>query len=123
MEENVQTQSQPQKNFIKQLFSFKGRAKRTEYWLLGICSGLLMLPVTVTDEADMSLGLALYALVMVIPLTWLSLAVVTRRFHDLGKSGWFTILTCIPVVNIIFGVYVAFFKGQQQDNEYGPNPY
>ena len=123
MEENVQTQSQPQKNFIKQLFSFKGRAKRTEYWLVSICSSLFMLPVSITDEADMTVGLAVYALVMIIPLCWLSLAVVTRRFHDLGKSGWFTILTCIPVVNIIFGVYVAFFKGQQQDNEYGPNPY
>ena len=121
MEENVQNQQS--QNWMKRLFSFKGRAKRTEYWLLGICSGLLMLPVTVTDEADMTLGLALYALVMAIPLTWLSLAVVTRRFHDLGKSGWFTIFTCIPFVNIVFGVYVAFFKGQQQDNEYGPNPY
>ena len=123
MEENVQTQSQPQKNFIKQLFSFKGRAKRTEYWLVSICSSLFMLPVSITDEADMTVGLAVYALVMIIPLCWLSLAVITRRFHDLGKSGWFTVLTCIPIVNIVFGIYAAFFKGQEQDNQYGPNPY
>ena len=123
MEENVQTQSQPQKNLLKQLFSFKGRAKRTEYWLVSICSSLLMLPASITDEEDMTMGLAVYTLVMLIPLCWLSIAVITRRFHDLGKSGWFTVLTCIPIVNIVFGRYAAFFKGQEQDNQYGPNPY
>ena len=123
MEENVQTQSQPQKNWIKQLFYFKGRAKRTEYWLVNICLNLIMLPVTITDEEDMTMGLALYTFVMLIPLVWLSLAVITRRFHDLGKSGWCTVLMCIPLVNIVFGIYVAFVKGEEEDNKYGPNPY
>lgn len=82
-----------------------------------------MLPVTITDEEDMTMGLALYTFVMLIPLVWLSLAVITRRFHDLGKNGWCTVLMCIPLVNIVFGIYVAFVKGEEEDNKYGPNPY
>lgn len=49
-----------------------------------------------------------YALAMVIP----SLALIVRRLHDLGKSGWFYLIRFIPLV----GAHLVFnpdvYRGQ-----------
>jgi uncharacterized membrane protein YhaH (DUF805 family) len=103
------------------VFSFKGRIRRTQYWLTNFIIGLLSAPAEISDE--MSEGVAIYVLILFIPTTWVYFANIIKRFHDLGRSGWFTCLLFIPIVNIIFAIYAAFFKGQEQDNEYGPNPY
>lgn len=108
-------------SFISSLFSFKGRIRRTQYWLTILCIGLLYTPANISN--DMSNGVAIYTLLIFIPTMWIYLANIIKRFHDLGKSGWFTCLLFIPVVNFIFGIYIAFFKGEECDNEYGPNPY
>jgi len=123
MEEYVNTRPQPSKNYFKYLFSFKGRATRTEYWTVSICLNLLMLPASITDEADYTVGLAYYTFIILIPIMWLSFAVVVRRLHDLDKSGWFSLLMLVPILNLVLGVYAAFFKGKDEDNKYGPSPY
>lgn len=108
-------------SFFSSLFSFKGRIRRTQYWLTIFSIGLLYTPANISN--DMSDGVAIYTLLIFIPTMWIYLANIIKRFHDLGKSGWFTCLLFIPVVNFIFGIYIAFFKGEECDNEYGPNPY
>lgn len=51
-----------------------------------------------------------------------SLAVSVRRLHDIGKSGWFILLTLIPLVgSIIFIVYAAQ-EGEPHANQYGEDP-
>jgi uncharacterized membrane protein YhaH (DUF805 family) len=117
MEENVNTQG-----FISRLFSFEGRAKRMEYWIAHICSRLAMTPVKF-DEFDYTIGWMLYLLIVLLPVSWAFYAVAVRRFHDLGRSGWFAVLLCIPFANIVAAIYAAFFKGQEEDNKYGLNPY
>ena len=52
-----------------------------------------------------------------------TLANIAKRCHDLGKSGFFGLLLIIPLVNIAIGIYLAFFQGDLNDNEYGPSPY
>lgn len=41
--------------------------------------------------------------------------VTIRRMHDVGKSGWFSI---IP----IYGLILCFFDSEKGTNKYGPNP-
>ena len=103
------------------VFSFKGRIRRTQYWLTNFIIGLLFVPANISN--DISEGVAIYTLLIFIPAMWVSLANIVKRFHDLGRSGWFACFLFIPIANIIFGIYAAFFKGQEHDNEYGPNPY
>ena len=43
-----------------------------------------------------------------------------RRAHDLGHSGWFLLLTFIPYIGIVFGLYLLFKRGDQGSNKYGP---
>lgn len=109
-----------QSTFVSVL-SFNGRIRRTQYWLTNFIIGLLFVPANISK--DMSEGIAIYTLILIIPAMWVYLATIVKRFHDLGRSGWFACFLFIPIANIIFGIYAAFFKGQEHDNEYGPNPY
>jgi uncharacterized membrane protein YhaH (DUF805 family) len=119
---NVVDSSSNESSFWKSLFSFNGRNRRTRYWLTMICMNLLFLPANVSGD-NMSEGVAVFTLLIFIPAVWILLANVVKRCHDLGKSGFFGLLMLIPLVNIIIGIYLAFFQGDLDDNEYGPSPY
>jgi uncharacterized membrane protein YhaH (DUF805 family) len=103
---------------LKQYADFKGRARRTEYWMFVLFNIIFNI---VTSVLDNILGLAsidgngpinlIYTLAILIP----SLAVAVRRMHDLGKSGWFIL---IPIYNII----LAATNGEVGENKYGPDP-
>lgn len=71
----------------------------------------------------MSEGVAIFTLLVFLPIMWILCANIAKRCHDLGKSGFFGLLLLIPLVNFIFGIYLAFFKGDENDNEYGVSPY
>lgn len=49
-----------------------------------------------------------------------------RRLHDLGHSGWFSLLMFIPIVGPFLWlglfIYCGFFSGQPGENKYGPAP-
>jgi uncharacterized membrane protein YhaH (DUF805 family) len=51
-----------------------------------------------------------------------SLAVVVRRLHDIGKSGWWYLIALIPQFGF-FGLLVLLCTDSQPGiNQYGPNP-
>lgn len=58
------------------------------------------------------------ALVHFIP----SLAVLVRRLHDVGKSGWFYFIVLIPLVGAIWLLVLFCTDGDQGENKWGPNP-
>jgi uncharacterized membrane protein YhaH (DUF805 family) len=118
---NQQTTVKNNQSTFASVFSFKGRIRRTQYWLTNFIIGLLFVPANISNE--ISDGVAVYTLLIFIPALWISLATIVKRFHDLGKSGWFTCFLMIPIANFIFGIYAVFFKGEENDNQYGPNPY
>ena len=47
---------------------------------------------------------------------------LARRLHDLDLSGWWMLLLCVPLVNILFYIYILFFKGTEGQNQYGEDP-
>lgn len=90
--------------------SFSGRARRAEYWwwiLFTVLAGTLanvvdviLFPGVWPDNGPVSLVLAL---VMLLP----SLAVLVRRLHDSGRSGWWVgsfFLFLIPLIVVIVSV-------------------
>ena len=45
-----------------------------------------------------------------------------RRWHDLGHSGWFSLLNLVPIVNLVVLIYLLCAKGEEGSNKYGePN--
>lgn len=49
-------------------------------------------------------------------------SVNVRRWHDLGKSGWYSFLVFVPLVNAIMGIILIFKPGKHNVNDYGKLP-
>lgn len=78
---------------------------------------LISLPHTINEPSSLLavwLGALNYS-VFVIFLAVLSIF----RLHDLNKPGWWTILNFVPLVNLLFGLYVFMAKGKAEINQYG----
>lgn len=70
------------------------------------------------------LGIAvLAAFILFAIFLYYSFVFTIRRLHDCNRSGWLSLLMLIPVINIIFMLYVFFAPGTQGSNNYGaPRP-
>ena len=51
------------------------------------------------------------------------LALVVRRQHDIGLSGWFYLLVLIPYVGGLIVFVFTLIPSQKHDNKWGPVPY
>jgi len=50
------------------------------------------------------------------------ITLMIRRLHDLDKGGMWALLNFIPVVNIIFFIYLLCVKGTDGYNQFGEDP-
>ncbi len=64
----------------------------------------------------------LIAIVAYIPLLIAALSLNIRRCHDRGRSGWFFILSMVPIVSIWYLIEVGFLPGTPGSNQYGEDP-
>ena len=101
--------------------NFSGRARRSEYWWYALCNLLISL-VLLTADYFIGFGFnflyLLYGLAVIIP----GLAVLVRRLHDVGKSGWFFFVVLIPLVGPIWLLVLLFTEGDNGSNQYGADP-
>ncbi|MCF2909236.1 DUF805 domain-containing protein [Pseudoalteromonas sp. DL2-H2.2] len=111
---------------LKKYAVFNGRARRKEYWLFMLCN---LIVTIVLGLVDMTLGLyseesgfgllsGLYALAVIIP----SIALSIRRLHDTGRSGWWILISLVPVVGPLVLLVFYVMDSTPGDNDYGPNP-
>ena len=110
----------------KKYACFSGRARRQEYWLfalfniiagiiIGVIAGVLVSVTKVTAFAFLG---TIYNLAVLIP----GLAVLFRRLHDTGRSGWWWLIAFIPLFGWIVLIVFCCLDSQPGDNQYGPNP-
>ncbi|MDR3444004.1 MULTISPECIES: DUF805 domain-containing protein [Dyella] len=105
---------------LKQHYAdFNGRARRQEYWMYTLfnCIALVVLVILTKVSSIFGILYAIYALGTLLP----SLAVTVRRLHDIGKSGWFVLISLIPIVSLYL-IYLLAQDSQPGTNEYGANP-
>jgi len=62
--------------------------------------------------------IGLLSLVFLIP----NLAVIVRRLHDTGRSGWFVFLGLIPCIGGILLLVFYVSAGDPGTNKFGPPP-
>lgn len=113
-EENLQERQ----NLWKMLFLFSGRYRRIDLW--GICFFSYFVGKAIESPCSL---VVILACIISLPLTWVQLASIVKRCHDLGRSGYFALLLFVPIINFFVIVYIYFFKGQLKDNKYGKSPY
>lgn len=98
---------------FKNVFSFKGRIRRTEFGLSYIIYTLTYyFLIFLISEVGAGGELLLFLL---IPLLWFFFAQGAKRCHDRGNSGWYQI---IP----FYVFWMLFAESDPGSNQYGPNP-
>jgi uncharacterized membrane protein YhaH (DUF805 family) len=113
-------------NFVQAITSgfsnyvnFSGRAIRSEYWYWIL---FIILGDIVTGIIDWAIGAqvttSLFGLATLLP----NIAVAIRRLHDLDRTGWWILLSLIPIVGWIILLIWYCTRGTDGSNRFGPNP-
>ena len=111
------------RSVLTQYATFSGRARRSEFWWFVLAAAVGRV---VAAALDVALGLAdsmsavgpvtiVLGLALLVP----TLAVATRRLHDVGRPGWWCVFLFIPIVNIVMLIPLARDSGPA--NRYGPS--
>jgi uncharacterized membrane protein YhaH (DUF805 family) len=105
---------------LKNYVGFQGRARRKEYWMFVLFSVIVSIVLSILELIISlpSVLTGLYSLAVLIP----SLAVGVRRLHDTGRSGWWLLISLIPLIGAIILLVFACQDSEENDNQYGPNP-
>ncbi|MCR5746549.1 MAG: DUF805 domain-containing protein [Lachnospiraceae bacterium] len=110
------------KSCFSQYVGFSGRARRSEYWYFSLFELIVSIALSIlgaiTGSGIFSVLSGIFALATILP----GLAVSIRRLHDIGKSGWFVLISLIPVIGTILIIIWACKDSDPGDNQYGPNP-
>ena len=87
-------------NKLMNIFTINGCAPRKEWWLVHIgwyvivfATGHLEI-IIFGDKEEPSTFLTIFILVSMWPL----IATRIRRWHDRGKSGWWSLINIIPII-------------------------
>ncbi len=111
---------------LKKYAVFSGRARRKEYWFFFLFNIIIQIILGVIDgtigsfnpEAGMGLLGMLYTLAILIPV----IAVSVRRLHDTDRSGWWLLISLIPLIGTIVLLVFMALDSKPGENKYGPNP-
>jgi uncharacterized membrane protein YhaH (DUF805 family) len=109
---------------LKRYAEFQGRSRRKEYWLFALFSFLVSLVLMVIDltlgTGAPGLGIfqAIWSLGVLIP----SIAVGVRRLHDTDRSGWWLLISFIPLIGAIVLIVFLVQDGTRGPNKFGPSP-
>jgi uncharacterized membrane protein YhaH (DUF805 family) len=111
---------------LKKYAVFSGRSRRKEYWyfvlfvviisiVLGMIDGLLG---TYHRSTGAGLLSSIFSLAVLIP----SIAVSVRRLHDIDRTGWWVLISLVPLVGWIVLLVFHVQDSTPGPNRYGPNP-
>lgn len=113
--------------FIRNLFSFKGRASRKEYIIkfITILLSLLILKLDIEYIDQIEAWYLMFISPIPLIFTWISIfqyfPLAVRRLHDLNSSGWFVLISFIPFGQLLI-LWLMFKKGTDGVNDYGEPP-
>lgn len=102
---------------MKNYLNFGGRARRKEFWFFMLFNMLGCFTAIVLDTVFGTeiIFYAIYILAMALPV----LAVSIRRLHDISKSGWWYLISLIPLVGMIVLILWFTKDGETHANLYG----
>jgi len=121
---------------VETFTGYSGRIGRQTWWIAGVIVGGLQAVVSVFWEilgrgmgrvdnpggpSVLMLLVGIGLLVVFIALIWAGFAIHAKRWHDRGKSGWWSLIAFIPIVGALWMlVELGFLKGDEGPNRFGP---
>lgn len=121
---------------IRKYADGSGRARRKEYWYFVLFHLLILAgPVVIVTAISAATGddlsdpaaliVGLFGIVAVLVYLFFLLpgiAVLIRRFHDVGLSGWLVLLGLIPYVGGFVTFIITLLPSEARPNKHGPIP-
>ena len=111
---------------LKRYAVFRGRSRRKEYWLFALFCLVVLLILSAADRAtgtfDASTGVGLLTGVFYLVILVPTIAVSVRRLHDTDRTGWWALLSFVPVIGTIVLLVFAVLPGTRGSNRFGPDP-
>jgi uncharacterized membrane protein YhaH (DUF805 family) len=99
-------------------FDFKGRARRSEFWMFYLANTLaypLAIVVDILTVIGTVSSVPIFTLIVGLGTFLPFVACNVRRMHDVDRSGWWIF---VPVA----GFYFLFVEGTRGNNRFGPDP-
>ena len=106
---------------LKNYAVFNGRTARKGFWMFALINCIISIVIGIVFTAlgdKHSVVNNLYSLAVLVP----SLAVGARRLHDINKSGWWQLISLIPVIGWIWIIVLFCLDSDAGDNRFGVNP-
>ena len=86
---------------------------------LGLLSMLIVHLFSLVNSAAM--GKVVQGVILA-PILLVLVIVIRRRLHDLNTTSWLILLVFVPLVNVLFGLFLLFAPGTKGPNKYGLPP-
>ncbi|MEZ4615064.1 MAG: DUF805 domain-containing protein [Caldilineaceae bacterium] len=111
---------------FQRTMDFSGRSRRKEFWMFFLFNFVISLLLAIVDRmmgtaaAESGVGIlsGIYSLLVLLP----SLSLSIRRLHDTGRSGWWILISLVPIIGPIVYIVFAATEGDAGTNQFGPSP-
>ena len=109
---------------IQKLWSLEEGRPAEEYWMFQVYSALIAGAIIAFDnicieflpKEDVEIRFTgLYVVFVTVP----TIVVTIRRLHDSGKSTWYILVLLIPIIGILWILYLMIYESDHGDNQYG----
>lgn len=119
------------RSFWSRFADFKGRSRRSEYWYVQLFLVVTNLAVAGIDLALMDGDLdrfiangggGIVGLIWIFATIVPALAVLIRRLHDTGRTGWWALVGFVPFVGAIVLLAFTVSDSSNEENKYGISP-
>lgn len=130
------TLSESVKTCFAKFTTWQGRATRSEYWYFTLFSILCAIAAVAVDSVlgtsftftdpttgtEASFGYGWFYLIVALVNFLPGLAVLVRRLHDTGRSGWWYWIALVPLIGVIMLLVWFCSRGTVGDNKFGSDP-
>lgn len=111
----------------KYLFtSFEGRINRAKLWAgigVMIAGSIIVAIIDALLGTQMGNGMGILGLIYSLAMIYPAVALYAKRWHDRGKSGWWTLIILIPIVGAIWAlIELGILAGTNGPNRFGADP-
>ena len=111
---------------LKKYAVFSGRSRRKEYWYFVLFIIIISTVLNIIDGLigayDRSMGVGLLSTIFSLAILIPSIAVSVRRLHDIDRTGWWVLISLVPLVGWIVLLVFHVQDSTPGTNRYGPNP-
>ena len=118
--------------------NYSGRIGRLTYWVSSLVLGMIELAAmygllklsgnnlaTLSSDdatlgADPMVHVVLPLVIVMVIFLYPAYAIVTKRWHDRGKSGWWSLIAFVPIIGSLwFLIELGFLGPNEHVNQYG----